>query len=121
MKEHVSASELDDWSSALDVLIEERGESYARALLEQLIGRSLGTTHYWNSDCESMSIDVAKVMRSSELTRWNAMVMVVNASQYGSELGGHISSYASSAIMYEVGFNYFFKGSEGSLGDLVLF
>ena len=121
MKEHVSASELDDWSSALDVLIEERGESYANALLEQLIGRSLGKMHYWNSDCVSMDVDVAMIMRASELTRWNAMVMVVGASKHGSELGGHISSYASSAILYEVGFNYFFKGSEGALGDLVLF
>ncbi len=47
------------------------------------------------------------------LIRWNAMAMVVNANRNNSGLGGHISSFASSATLYEVGFNHFWRGSQG--------
>ncbi len=54
--------------------------------------------------------------------RWNAMAMVVNANREHSGLGGHISTYASSATLYEVGFNHFFRGrTEDFVGDMVFF
>ena len=54
--------------------------------------------------------------------RWNAMAMVVNANRDHSGLGGHISTYASCATLYEVGFNHFFRGrTEKFPGDLVYF
>jgi len=54
--------------------------------------------------------------------RWNAMAMVVNANRVHDGLGGHISTYASSATLYEVGFNHFFRASSpDGLGDLVYF
>ena len=60
--------------------------------------------------------------RIKSLTRWNAMAMVVNANREHAGLGGHISTYASSATLYEVGFNHFFHGGEGEqAGDLVYF
>ena len=60
--------------------------------------------------------------RIKSYIRWNAMAMVVNANQLHSGLGGHISSYASSATLYEVGYNHFFRGAQGSYpGDLVYF
>jgi pyruvate dehydrogenase E1 component len=54
--------------------------------------------------------------------RWNAMAMVVNANRKVSGIGGHISTYASSATLYEVGFNHFFRGGEsGRPADMVFF
>lgn len=51
--------------------------------------------------------------RIKSYIRWNAMAMVVKANRVHSGLGGHISTYASSATLYEVGFNHFFRGAEG--------
>ncbi|MCP5520337.1 MAG: pyruvate dehydrogenase (acetyl-transferring), homodimeric type [Verrucomicrobiales bacterium] len=60
--------------------------------------------------------------RIKSLIRWNAMAMVVNANREHSGLGGHISTYASSATLYEVGFNHFFRARcEKHPGDLVYF
>ncbi|MEI8345586.1 MAG: pyruvate dehydrogenase (acetyl-transferring), homodimeric type, partial [Candidatus Omnitrophota bacterium] len=54
--------------------------------------------------------------------RWNAMAMVVQANRIHPGLGGHISTYASAATLYEVAFNHFFRGAEdGSLSDMVYF
>src|SRR5438034_8396764 len=60
--------------------------------------------------------------RIKSYIRWNAMAMVVNANRLHSRLGGHISSYASSATLYEVGYNHFFRGGEDEHpADLVYF
>lgn len=60
--------------------------------------------------------------RIKSLVRWNAMAMVVNANRDHSGLGGHISTYASSATLYEVGFNHFFRGRmKDFAGDMVFF
>jgi pyruvate dehydrogenase E1 component len=60
--------------------------------------------------------------RIKSLIRWNAMAMVVRANRLSDGIGGHISTYASAATLYEVGFNYFFrgKGREGD-GDIIYF
>jgi hypothetical protein len=56
------------------------------------------------------------------LIRWNALAMVVRANTRPGELGGHISSFASSATLYDVGFNYFFRGRPTSIpGDLIYY
>src|SRR5277367_6354627 len=60
--------------------------------------------------------------RIKSLARWNAMAMVVNANHNDSGVGGHISSYASMATLYEVAYNHFFRGGEdGRLADLIYF
>jgi len=60
--------------------------------------------------------------RIKSLIRWNAMAMVVKANRVHPGLGGHISTYASCATLYEVGFNHFFRGGDGSLpADQVYF
>ncbi len=60
--------------------------------------------------------------RLKSYVRWNAMAMVVNANREHSGLGGHISTYASSATLCEVGFNHFFRGrTEDFIGDMVYF
>jgi pyruvate dehydrogenase E1 component len=61
--------------------------------------------------------------RIKSYIRWNAMAMVVNANRDHSGLGGHISSYASSATLYEVGFDHFFRGADnsGRAADMIYF
>ena len=60
--------------------------------------------------------------RIKSIIRWNAMAMVVRANREEAGIGGHISTYASAATLYEVGFNHFFRGrSENHPGDLVYF
>jgi len=61
-------------------------------------------------------------VRIKSYIRWNAMAMVVNANRRHSGLGGHISTYASCATLYEVGFNHFFRAAHGDFpGDFVFF
>jgi pyruvate dehydrogenase E1 component len=55
--------------------------------------------------------DLATEHRIKSLIRWNAMAMVVNANRKHSGIGGHISTFASCATLYEVGFNHFFRGA----------
>src|SRR5208337_5246132 len=52
--------------------------------------------------------------RIKSIIRWNAMAMVVRANKLSSGIGGHISSYASAATLYEVAFNHFFRGKQGA-------
>jgi pyruvate dehydrogenase E1 component len=60
--------------------------------------------------------------RIKSLARWNAMAMVVNANHNDTGVGGHISSYASMATLYEVAYNHFFRGGEGGRqADLIYF
>lgn len=60
--------------------------------------------------------------RIKSYVRWNAMAMVVKANRIHPDIGGHISTYASSATLYEVGQNHFFRGSDGTrLADMVYF
>ena len=60
--------------------------------------------------------------RIKSYIRWNAMAMVVNANRKSNGLGGHISTYASSATLYEVAFNYFFRGGDGGrIADMIFF
>jgi len=67
-------------------------------------------------------IEVDIEARISAMVRWNAMVMVVKANQLPYELGGHIASFASSATLYEVGFNHFYRGPDADQGaDLIFF
>ena len=60
--------------------------------------------------------------RIKSIVRWNAMAMVVRANKLEDGIGGHISTFASSATLYEVGFNHFFRGRDnGNEGDVVYF
>ncbi len=60
--------------------------------------------------------------RIKSLIRWNAMAMVVRANREEAGIGGHISTYASAATLYEIGFNHFFRGKDGnSEGDIIYF
>ncbi|MET0500551.1 MAG: pyruvate dehydrogenase (acetyl-transferring), homodimeric type [Candidatus Binatia bacterium] len=59
--------------------------------------------------------------RIKSYVRWNALAMVVKANRLHPDIGGHISTYASSATLYEVGLNHFFRGGDGGLADMIYF
>ena len=127
--------ETKEWLEALDSVLENEGTERAHFLITQLVdqARLAGadlpiseTTPYINTiplDKEARSSGIHELEhRNCALMRWNAMALVMNANRESSELGGHISSFASAAKLYDVGFNHFFHGkTETHGGDLVYF
>ncbi|MDA8999601.1 pyruvate dehydrogenase (acetyl-transferring), homodimeric type, partial [Gammaproteobacteria bacterium] len=83
------------------------------------------TTPFRNSipakDEASMPGDLFMERRIRSLIRWNALAIVLRANMNDDDLGGHISTFSSAATLYDVGFNYFFKGSKGQLEDLIYY
>ncbi len=127
--------ETKEWLDAFSSVARVEGQDRAKFLLNKLMdmahvsGMDLPTgvnTAYVNSISKEreiatdINIDIED--RILAIIRWNAMIMVVKANQDSSDLGGHIASFASSATLYEVGFNHFYRGSNTSQGaDLVFF
>ena len=126
-------SETGEWLDSLDAVIDAKGKVRARFLMSKLTERArertVGTpaevsTPYVNTIPTDEQAwfpgDVDLERRIRAIIRWNAAVMVVNANKRADGIGGHLSSYASSAALYEVGFNHFFRGKDGGLaGDHV--
>jgi len=133
--EDTNADETREWLASLEYVLENDGTDRANFLLERLSARMTKTgaslpytvsTAYRNTIPSAkeafMPGDLFMERRIRSLIRWNALAMVVRANSRPGELGGHISSFASSATLYDVGFNYFFRGPSGdSLGDLIYF
>ncbi|RUO80058.1 pyruvate dehydrogenase (acetyl-transferring), homodimeric type [Idiomarina tyrosinivorans] len=130
----IDQQETQEWLDALEAVLEAEGPDRAHYLLEQLIdtARRNGaylpykpTTAYLNtipaSKEPTMPGDQSMEARIRSAIRWNALVMVLRASKKGLELGGHISSFASSAMLYDVGFNHFFKAPTEKDGGDYLF
>ncbi len=127
--------ETREWLDSLDYVLETGGPDRVIHLLEhlQIHAQSAGVklpftanTPYINTipAHEQVSYpgnrDIERRVKS--LVRWNAMAMVVRANREENGIGGHISTYASVATLYEIGFNHFFKGQEnGNQGDQVYF
>lgn len=125
--------ETQEWLESLDALIFYQGKGRASYILDKLMkyannkGISFSNeinTPYVNTikpyEEKHMPPDEGVFRRLSAFIRWNAVIMVLRAGKYASELGGHIATYASSATLYEVGFNYFFKGPNSENGaDLI--
>ena len=125
--------ETQEWLEALDSVMAQEGIERAHYLLEQLIARARksgaylpysANTAYLNtippSREERAPGDPGMEWRIRSLIRWNALAMVVRANRFSAELGGHIASFASSATLYDVGFNHFFRATtEQQGGDLV--
>ncbi len=124
-----------DWVASLQEVLHRRGPDYVRGLLRELQLRAQGEgvvlpvtsrTPYVNSIPPEAQPDYPGdrelERRLKSLVRWNAMAMVVRANRAESGIGGHISTYASAATLYEVGFNHFFRGRDhASGGDLIFF
>ena len=126
--------ETSEWIEALNSVIEEEGVERASFLMSKL-AKKLNqegaipsynlTTPFKNSiqvkDQAHMPGDLFMERKIRSLIRWNALVMVLKANMNDDELGGHISTFSSAATLYDVGFNYFFRGSNGQLEDMVYY
>ena len=127
--------ETQEWIESIEDTLEQHGFERTRFLLEELMdyAQSKGArlpfntnTPFINSIHHSLQKefpgerDLERKIKS--LIRWNAMAMVVRANNESHGIGGHISTYASVATLYEVGFNHFFRGPDHPNGaDLVFF
>ena len=137
MYEDIDALETKEWLDALESVIRHSGNERAAFLLKQLndnasdIGVELPaaiTTPFRNTipagEEARMPGDYDLERKIRSIIRWNALAMVTRANVKDGGIGGHISSFSSSATLYDVGMNYFFKGNHrgnGQLGDLIFF
>jgi pyruvate dehydrogenase E1 component len=121
----IDAEETQEWLESLDAVVERSGRHRARYLMLALLQRarqrqvgvpSLRSTDYINTippEAEPwFPGDEELERRIRRIIRWNAAIMVHRAQRPGIGVGGHISTYASSASLYEVGFNHFFRGRQ---------
>ncbi|WP_424683042.1 pyruvate dehydrogenase (acetyl-transferring), homodimeric type [Frateuria sp. YIM B11624] len=133
LNQDLDPTETREWVESLNAVIQHDGTERAHYLLERMVDstrRSGGylpfdpTTEYVNTIAPANEAkspgDAAMEWRIRSLIRWNAMAMVVRANRKPGELGGHIASFASSATLYDVGFNHFWRApSAEHPGDLV--
>jgi pyruvate dehydrogenase E1 component len=127
--------ETAEWVDSFDAVLDAKGKVRARFLLMNLLERARAqqvgfpatvSTPYVNTippDQEPwFPGDEHVERRIRAFIRWNAAVMVVRANHRSEGIGGHLATYASSASLYEVGFNHFFRGKDsGKSGDQVYF
>ena len=138
MTKHNDANpeETKEWLEALRSVISEEGMDRANFIIKRLstdISRSgqstlstLVNTPYCNTlapeNEERMPGDMFMERQIRAIVRWNALAMVMRANERNPGIGGHISTFASSATLYDVGFNYFFKGpNKDNEGDLIYY
>jgi len=133
--ENIEEIELQEWLESLDYVIQSGGPERATKLLQALQARAYydgiklpfsANTPYINTiapeDQPKFPGSREIERRNKSLIRWNAMAMVVRANKHEEGIGGHISTYASAATLYEVGFNHFFRApSDNFNGDIVFF
>lgn len=126
--------ESKEWRESLDYVLYHSGPGRVNELLRelQLYASAKGVkipftanTPYINTipvDQQSPFPGSREIERRiKSIIRWNAMAMVVRANKESAGIGGHISTYASAATLYEIGFNHFFKGKEDSSGGDIIF
>ncbi len=130
----LEALETREWLESLDYVLQHGGPARVGRLLGEL-GRHaqqsgvklpftantpyINTIHADEQVPYPGSREIERRIKS--LVRWNAMAMVVRANREEDGIGGHISTYASAATLYEVAFNHFFRGRDGHEGDFVFF
>ena len=137
----IDPEETREWEDALESVLAAHGAERAHFLLEKLINqaRQNGTylpysanTAYINtippSGQQASPGNYEYEAKIRSYVRWNALAMVVRANRKPGDLGGHIASFASSAVLYDVGFNHFFRGAlldadaaARDYGDLIYF
>ncbi|MCH7788472.1 MAG: pyruvate dehydrogenase (acetyl-transferring), homodimeric type [Acidobacteria bacterium] len=131
----IDPDETTEWLDSLDAVIDASGNTRARYLVNRLLERGqerqLGTaatvnTPYVNTiPSENQPWfpgDEVLERRIRAIIRWNAAAMVIKANKRSDGIGGHLSTFASSASLYDVGFNWFFRGkADGQIGDHVYF
>ncbi|MFI6985110.1 pyruvate dehydrogenase (acetyl-transferring), homodimeric type [Embleya sp. NPDC050154] len=131
----IDPNETGEWLESLDAVINEQGRQRARYIMLKLLERArerqvgvpgLRSTDYINTIAPESEPwfpgDENIERRIRAFVRWNAAIMVSRANRPGLGVGGHIATYASSASLYEVGFNHFFRGKDhGESGDQIYF
>ena len=129
------AEETQDWLESIDSVLRVHGAERAHYLLECMIDHARRSGAYLPYSPNTAYLNTIPVGQQAEYPgdraierrieaylRWNAIAMVVRANKKSSEYGGHIASYASSATLYEVGFNHFWRApTQEHGGDLVFF
>ena len=127
--------ETSEWLDSLDAVIDTHGKTRARFILTRLLERARESqvsfpatvsTPYINTIPREQEPwfpgDEHIERRIRAFVRWNAAMMVVKANKHADGIGGHLSTFASSASLYEIGFNHFFRGKDdGKPGDHVYF
>jgi pyruvate dehydrogenase E1 component len=127
--------EIQEWLESLDAVLESSGAEVAAEILERLRAHATvngidlpftANTPYANTIPHRLEPrfpgDQELERRIKSLVRWNALAMVVRANRVEHNIGGHISTFASAATLYEVGFNHFFRGRTAEFeGDTVYF
>lgn len=134
MAKDIDSTETREWVDALKSVLHVEGSERAAFLLKKLIdfAREEGvtipgilTTPYRNTirtyEEKQIPPDEGMSKRIAALIRWNAIIMVLRAVREHPELGGHLSSYASSATLYETGFHHYFKGPNAPHGPDLLY
>jgi pyruvate dehydrogenase E1 component len=130
----IDPDETADWLTSFDEVVAQEGEGRARFLVYKLLKRArqlhvglppLTQTRYINTISPEQEPffpgDEELELRIRRIIRWNAVAMVLRANNRFSGIGGHLSTYASSASLYEVGFNHFFRGKDAEGGGDQIF
>ncbi len=134
-EDDLDPEETQDWIESIDSVLRVHGADRAHYLLECMIDHARRSGAYLPYSPNTAYLNTIPIgqqphypgdraieRRIEAYIRWNAMAMVVHANRESSEYGGHIASYASSATLYEVGFNHFWRApSADHGGDLVFF
>ncbi|MBY0378823.1 MAG: pyruvate dehydrogenase (acetyl-transferring), homodimeric type, partial [Burkholderiales bacterium] len=128
--------QIKEWENSIDNIIDYESKENAKFLLRRIANRlkertginllSETNTEYVNTIATENEApypgNKAIESKLQAMIRWNATAMVLKANKISSELGGHIASYASSASLYEVGFNHFWQAPNGdNHGDMIFF
>jgi len=126
--------ETQEWIDSLEGVVQAAGPDRARFIIYKLLKRArqlqvglptLTQTRYINTISPEQEPyfpgDEAMELRIRRMIRWNALAMVLRANTKFEGIGGHLSTYASAASLYEVGFNHFFRGSDDGPGDQIYF
>ena len=127
-------TETSEWLDAFDDVVDAHGRTRARYLLMRILERARQKQVDFPATVSSPYVNTIPSDEEPEFPgdeyierrirafiRWNAAVMVVRANVRSEAIGGHLSTYASSASLYEVGFNHFFRGKDRGPGDQVYF
>ncbi|MBN1851092.1 MAG: pyruvate dehydrogenase (acetyl-transferring), homodimeric type [Pirellulales bacterium] len=135
VSQDIDPAETKEWLESLEYVLKSKGPERARFLLDALKNQAilagvplsnLAATPYVNTIPADQQPpypgDREMERQIKNIIRWNAMAMVVRANRASPGIGGHISTFASAATLYEVGFNHFFRGRSGDFsGDIVYF
>jgi pyruvate dehydrogenase E1 component len=128
-------AETQEWLDSLDAIVDTHGKTRARFLLSKLLERARESQVSFPATVSTPYVNT--IPREAEpwfpgdeyierriraYVRWNAAAMVVRANKHADGIGGHLSTFASSASLYEIGFNHFFRGKDdGNAGDHIYF